>query len=62
MAEIKAFREMIGATKEEFANKLGFSLSYYEKIECGDREPSRQFLKRLKEEYPQFDLNIFFKA
>ena len=62
MAEIKAFREIIGATKEEFASILGFSLSYYEKIDCGDREPSRTFLKRINEKDPQFDLNIIFKA
>ena len=61
MAELKVFRELLKMTKDEFANSLGFSLSYYEKIENGDRKMSGHFLKKLKEKYPQIDLNIFFK-
>lgn len=43
----------------EMANKLGISESLYRKVECGQRAPSRFFMKRLKKEFPEVDMNIF---
>ena len=42
------------------ACNIGVSQSLYEKIEFGARLPSRTFLKKFKEKYPDFDMNIFF--
>lgn len=61
MKTLKDFREAIKKTQEEMANDLGISKSFYEKIENGQRKPSRELLKKIKESYPLIDLNIFFK-
>jgi hypothetical protein len=55
------FRKNNFFTKQEMANKLGVSLSLYEKVECSDRHPSRSFLSKFKEVFPSYDMNIFFK-
>ena len=43
------------------ANKLGVSISLYEKVEYSDRKPSRNFLSKFKKAFPDFDMNIFFE-
>ena len=60
MTYLIAFRKNKGLTRTEMAKKLGISHSYYEKIELGDREPSRNILERVKRTFPSFDMNIFF--
>lgn len=60
MNELKKFRESLELTQNEFANNIGVSASYYIKIELGDRKPSREFITKLKNKYPQFDTNKFF--
>lgn len=61
MKELKSFRNSLGMTCDEFAGKIGVSVSLYSKIETGNRKPSRSFIEKLKREYPQIDANIFFK-
>ena len=61
MIAVKNFREKLGLSMDEFAKSLNMSVSMYEKIEYGYREPSRKFIKKLKETYPYFDTNIFFE-
>lgn len=60
MKELKDFRTSLGLTIQEFAKTIEVSKSLYEKVECGDRKPSREFTTKLKKKYPQFDVNIFF--
>lgn len=60
MEELKDFRTSLGLGIKEVADSIGVSKSLYEKIEYGFREPSRNFITRLKKKYPQFDTNIFF--
>ena len=60
MNEIKEFRISLGLTLQEFANSINVSKSLYEKVEFGIRKPSRVFTEKLKQKYPQFDVNIFF--
>lgn len=60
MKELKDFRNSLNLTIQEFSNKIGVSKSLYEKVENGDRKPSREFTTKLKSTYPQFDVNIFF--
>ena len=50
MYVIKSFREQLGLSMDEFAKKLNMSLSMYEKIEYGYREPSKKFIEKLKED------------
>ena len=60
MEYLKDLRKSLNFNKKEMANKIGISVSYYEKIESGERYASRNFLVKLKEKFPQFDINIFF--
>lgn len=61
MEQLKSFRILLNKTQREFSKILDVSLSYYEKIEKGEREISNTFLKKLKSNFPQLDLNIFFE-
>ena len=60
MEELKKFRNALGLTANEMAENIGVSKSLYDKVETGARKPSREFTTRLKEAFPQFDVNIFF--
>ena len=60
MEILKKFRISLGLTRQEFADSIDVSKSLYEKIEIGNRKPSREFTTKLKKKYPQFDVNIFF--
>ena len=57
---LKKFRLEHGFSKLQMAEKLKISGSLYEKVESGIRRPSRNFLKRFKDAFPDFDMNIFF--
>lgn len=59
MKTLKDFREAIGKTQEEMSKELGISKSFYEKIENGQRTPSREFIEKIKSIYPLLDVNIF---
>lgn len=54
------FRKQLGLTQIEMAKKLNVSYSYYTKIENENKPPSYNFIKRLKEIYPEINTNIFF--
>lgn len=60
MEQIKEFRNSLKLTAQEFADSIEVSKSLLEKIEIGNRKPSREFLEKLKRKYPQFDINVFF--
>ena len=60
MEVLKEFRLSLNITAKEFADSIKVSKSLYDKVETGVRKPSRQFLTKLKRQYPQFDVNIFF--
>ena len=60
MEALKNFRMSLNLTLQQFADTIGISKSLYEKVEMGIRKPSREFLTKLKNKYPQFDVNIFF--
>lgn len=59
--KINQFRKLKNLTVEDFARKLGYSISTITKLIYGDREPSKKFFKKLKKEFPDIDLNIFFE-
>lgn len=54
------FRESKDKTPEEMAVMLGVSLSFYTKVERGERNPSYNFVKKFKEQFPDADINIIF--
>lgn len=57
---INEFRKSKQMTVEEFAKKMGYSISAISKIMCGEREMSNRFLKKLKCEYPDANIDDFF--
>ncbi|CAB1242381.1 SOS-response repressor and protease LexA [Clostridiaceae bacterium BL-3] len=55
------FRESLNMSQKDMASALGISSSFYIKIELGQRNPSFNFIKKMKE---KFNINvdeIFFK-
>ena len=55
-------RKREGLTQEEFADKLGITLSHYSKIEVGSRNPSYNFLRKFKKAFPNESIDkIFFE-
>ncbi len=57
---LKEFRVSKNLSQEKFAQTLGYTLSLYSKVERGANEPSRKFMKRVKEVYPDIDINAVF--
>ena len=57
---VEKLRKSEKLTQAEMAQTLGVSASFYSKIELGIRKPSRDFLIRIKENFPMCDMNIFF--
>ncbi len=45
----------------DMADFIGVSESLYNKIEYGARQPSRSFMQKFKQAFPEYDMNIFFK-
>lgn len=57
------FRKLKSFTQKEMYKKLGFSKSYYEKIEYGINEAGKGFIQRMIETFPEDRnkiLKIFF--
>jgi len=52
---IRAFRKLKGYTQEEFARKLGVSVSMLGEIERGNRLPSESFLNNVAS---QLDITV----
>lgn len=59
--ELINFRESNKLTQQQMANKIGVSLSLYQKVEKGERNSSFNFIRRFKHVYPNADIEgIFF--
>ena len=55
------FRVSKKLTQKVFADTLRISLSLYAKVELGFRTPSFDFIRKLKETYPEANIDkIFF--
>jgi len=58
---LSEFRTKNSYTQKVMAEKLNTTLSFYSKIECGDRNPSYNFLSKFKETFPKEKIDdIFF--
>lgn len=56
------FRILNNMTQLEMAKTIGFSLTYYSKIELGVRNPSYNFLVKFKSAFKEANVDeIFFK-
>lgn len=58
--KLSDFRKEQGLTTKKMASKLGISQSLYEKVEFGQRTPSFFFLRRVKDVFPEIDVDEFF--
>lgn len=55
------FRKKNNLTINSMAKKIGVSISFYEKVERGERNPSYNFIRLFKKAFPIVDANdIFF--
>lgn len=61
MKQLKDFRLNHGYSRKQMAELMDISLSQYDKVEFSQREPSQRFLKKFKQSFPEFDMNIFFE-
>ena len=60
MRSLKKFRAEKGMSKNEIAHLLGVSLSFYDKIERGERNPSYSFICKFKSTFPSSDADVIF--
>lgn len=58
--ELYSMRLNLGISQREMAKQLGISESFYMKIENNERNISKNFLEKLKNKFPDMDMNIFF--
>lgn len=61
MKELMNYRKEIGKTQQEMADLLKISYSMYQKLEYGIVKPSVKTIKKFKEVFKDFDINIFLK-
>lgn len=61
MNELQKLRSQKNLTQSKMAEILGFTKSHYVKIEHGIRNPGFKFLKVLKDNFPEVDMNEIFK-
>lgn len=61
MNELKKYRAKNKMTISQMAKFIGVSTSYYEKIEYDTKQPSFNFLKKVKNKIPKINIDIFFE-
>ena len=61
MNYLSEFRKQEKLSQTELSRLLEISKSHYIKIELGTRNPSFNFLKKLKKVFPKVDLNEIVK-
>lgn len=59
--KINELRKSLNLTIEAFAKELKYSVSAVTKIIYNEREPSKNFFRKLKRRFPEIDMNIFFE-
>ncbi len=58
--KLKKYRLLIGKTQEQMAEIWGITLSFYQKIELGEKSPSIQNLKEFKKRFFNADVEEIF--
>lgn len=59
---LKEFRLSKNKTQQEMADLIGVTKSMYEKYEYGKNYPSMKMLIKIKEIFPDFNVDIFLKT
>lgn len=62
MSKLKEFRKSKKITQEGMAQKMGITLSMYEKVESGRVGASAKFMHRLKNAFNDADISKIFFA
>lgn len=57
---LREFRKSKEKTQEEMARSMGITLSMYEKVENEKTGASANFMRKLKNIYPDIDINFIF--
>ena len=57
---IKQYRISLGLNQKEMAKRIGVSASYYYKVESSSRNPSFDFLTKLKNAFPNVCIDELF--
>ena len=60
--KLQEFRKSKNLSQEKFAQSIGFTLSMVSKIEMGKCKASRNFMEKVKQVYPEIDINAIFFA
>ncbi|MBE1557009.1 helix-turn-helix transcriptional regulator [Sporosarcina limicola] len=60
MNPLKELRAGNGLTQKEMADKIGVSLSMYEKVERGTIQASRNFIGKIKRAFPHISIDYIF--
>ncbi len=58
--KLRDYRLSINKTQDEMAKIWGVTLSFYSKIESGDKNPSIQKLKEFKKHFPTANADEIF--
>lgn len=58
---LKDLRKKKHLTQKQMAEYIGIGFSTYQKLEQGSRKPTNYTMKKIKEKFKSFDLNVFFK-
>ena len=60
LENLKEFRRNHGLSQDAMARRLGITLSMYEKVETGRAGASAAFMRRLKNEFPDANIDAIF--
>ncbi|MBE6546330.1 MAG: helix-turn-helix domain-containing protein [Ruminococcaceae bacterium] len=58
--QLRSFRQAKGLTKPEMADRLGVTLSLYEKVEGGHAGVSAKFMRKMKSVFPEVNIDKMF--
>ncbi len=58
--KLQAFRKEKDLTQEQMARELDITVAHYKAVEYGIRNPSFEFLERLKNKFPKCNIDKIF--
>jgi len=58
MNKLKELRENARLSQDKMAREMGVFMSFYEKVERGHAKPSRAFMEKLKNRFPQANIAL----
>lgn len=58
--KLQTFRKNEGLTQEQMARKLNVTVAHYKAVEYGIRNPSFEFMDRLKINFPKCSIDKIF--